>query len=174
MGSNPTAPTMLRSEPCHERSMPCVALAKQGSELRMASRRGSSPKTLGAIGITYVWRASRCPANSRLLPVASPGSVSAMKQIVAIVGIALAIIAVAWGLHSCSQRMSGRQGLPAGVEYVFRCRADGHEFKLTPEQMTEAFNAGEVRGSGDGMDLFKCPQCGKYEAVQMLKGEETP
>ena len=29
---------MLRSEPCDERSMPCVALAKQGSELRMASQ----------------------------------------------------------------------------------------------------------------------------------------
>ncbi len=29
---------MLRSEPCDERSMPCVTLAKQGSELRMASR----------------------------------------------------------------------------------------------------------------------------------------
>ncbi len=97
-----------------------------------------------------------------------------MKPILILVAIVAALGGVVWSIRSCSRQVSGVQGLSPGVEYVFRCRADQHEFKLTPKEMNAAFAAGEVRGSGDGIDLFKCQQCGKLEAVQTLKGEVSP
>lgn len=100
------------------------------------------------------------------------GSVTGMKQILSIVAAVVFFAAAGWSIRSCSRRASGVQGLPKGVEYVFRCRADQTEFKLAPKQMNDAFAAGDVKGSGDGIDLFKCPKCGKHQAVQMLKGAE--
>jgi DNA-directed RNA polymerase subunit M/transcription elongation factor TFIIS len=93
-----------------------------------------------------------------------------MKQILILAGVVVALLLSGWGVRSCSQRVTGSQGLPAGVEYVFQCRACKHEFRLSPAEMTAAYDAGAVRGSGDGIDLFKCPQCGKQEAMQVLKG----
>jgi hypothetical protein len=100
------------------------------------------------------------------------GSVGVMKQILLIVGAVVLFVSAVWSIRSCSQRAESAQGLPRGVEYVFRCRVDQTEFKLTPKQMNDAFATGDVKGSGDGLDLFKCPKCGKHEAIQGLKGAE--
>ena len=93
-----------------------------------------------------------------------------MKQLLVIAGLVVALLMLAWSVRSCARRASGTQGLPSGVEYVIQCRDCKHEFKLSPKEMTAAYEAGEVRGSGDGIDLFKCPKCGKYQGMQVLKG----
>ena len=94
-----------------------------------------------------------------------------MKQILVLVAVVALLATMGWSVRSCSRRASGIQGLPSGVEYVFRCRACKHEFRMSPKQIGAAYQAGEVRGSGNGVDLFKCAQCGKQEAVEGLKGE---
>lgn len=99
------------------------------------------------------------------------GSVGGMKQILVVVAVVLLLGAMGWSIRSCSQRASGGQGLATGVEAVFRCRACKHEFQLPPKAIAAAYQAGEVRGSGTGVDLFKCARCGKLEAMQELKGE---
>ncbi len=82
------------------------------------------------------------------------------------------LAAVVLGVRSCRERAAAMPGPPAGSEYVMRCRADGHEFRMSPKEMNEAFARGEVRGSGDGVDLFRCPKCGQLAGEQILKTRE--
>jgi len=97
-----------------------------------------------------------------------------MKQVIVALVLAGALVSCVMAVRSCSQRTGGAQGLPRGVEYVMKCRADGHEFSMTPGEMNAAFDAGDVRGDGAGNDLFRCPQCGKLEAMQQIQGMEQP
>ncbi len=82
-------------------------------------------------------------------------------------GLGSLLLAVVLGTAGCGA--STPQGLPKGQRYVMQCRKDGYEFEMTPEEMNAAFARGEVRGSGDGVDLFRCPKCGEYAAQQIIK-----
>ncbi len=81
----------------------------------------------------------------------------------------LSALMVAAALAGAGCGASTPQGLPKGQRYVMQCRKDGHEFEMTPDEMNAAFARGEVRGSGDGVDLFRCPKCGAYAAQQIIK-----
>lgn len=80
-------------------------------------------------------------------------------------------VTVMLGLGGAGCGASTPQGLPKGQRYVMRCRVDQHEFVMTPQAMNAAFEKGEVRGSGDGVDLFRCPKCGSYSAQQSIQEE---
>lgn len=97
-----------------------------------------------------------------------------MKQAIIVLVLAGALVSCVLAVRSCSRRLGGAQDLPQGVEYVMKCRADNFEFHLSPEEMNAAFDAGDVRGDGAGNDLFRCPQCGKLEAMQEVKGMDQP
>ncbi|MCX7817757.1 MAG: hypothetical protein N2652_00840 [Kiritimatiellae bacterium] len=73
------------------------------------------------------------------------------------------------GLFGSGCGASTPQGLPKGQRYVMQCRKDGHEFEMSPQEMNAAFERGEVRGSGDGVDLFRCPKCGEFAAQQIIR-----
>ena len=78
-------------------------------------------------------------------------------------------VVLAAALWTAGCGASTPQGLPSGQRYVMKCRNDGHEFVLSPDDMNAAFARGEVRGSGDGVDLFRCPKCGQFSAQQIIR-----
>lgn len=94
-----------------------------------------------------------------------------MKAVAAAAGIVVALAVAGLGVRSCERRVTPVTGLPPGMSYVMRCREDGHEFTMSPAELNRAFEAGEVRGSGDGVDLFRCPKCGRFSAMQFVKEE---
>ncbi len=97
------------------------------------------------------------------------------RQGILVVVIALGLgLAALWSVRSCSAQLRPTTGLPAGTRYVMRCNNCRHEFSMTPEELRAAYDRGDVRGSGDGRDLFRCPQCGQYHAQQVLHGTEFP
>ena len=91
-----------------------------------------------------------------------------------VVVIALGLgLAALWSVRSCSTQLRPTTGLPAGTRYVMRCNNCWHEFSMTPAELRAAYDRGDLRGSGDGHDLFRCPQCGQYRAQQVLRGTDA-
>lgn len=86
-----------------------------------------------------------------------------MKQWIAIGVAVLLVVFTAFRMVGCAKQYGAPKGPAKGYEAFYRCRDNGFETNLEPEQVLELIEAGKCMTDPlDGMNtLFECPDCGK-------------
>lgn len=74
-------------------------------------------------------------------------------------------------IASCSKDRNRLHTAPAGHSQIWRCRGNGFETNLTPEQVGAAMSSGRTRRdpANPYIELLPCPDCGKVELESITK-----